>query len=91
MRNRNAEADFKAELKRVRKLKDYYIYCKNQALKHGNTEEAEIRSLCIKNFEEEEQRMLNILDGIEMQKTGKVYFTKDATCRYRNHTDTTHK
>lgn len=84
MRKRNAEDDFKAELKRVRKLKEYYISCKNQALQHRDTEEVEIRSICIKEYEEYENRLLNILDGIKKRKTGNVYLTKDATRRYRN-------
>ena len=76
------EKSFRAELKRIRKLKDWYKHCLSLAEKRHDSEEIEIRQKCIANFEENEQMTLKIIDGIEKQKSGDCYFTKDAQNRY---------
>ena len=78
------EKVFRAELKRIRKLKEWYEKCKILAEKRHDSDEIEIRQKCIANFTENEQMMLKIIDGIEKQKSGEVYFTKDAECRYKD-------
>ena len=78
------EKVFKAELKRIRKLKDWYKRCLSLAEKRHDSEEIEIRQKCIANFEENERMTLNIIDGIQKRKSGDVIFTKDGINRYRD-------
>ena len=77
------QKSFERELKRVRKLKSYYVRCKKLAEKRHDSEELTIRQQCLDDFEVLEKQLENIIEGIEMQKSGKVYFTKDAECRYK--------
>ena len=79
-----SEKSFRAELKRVRKLKAWYVKCKKSAEKRNDSEELDIRSRCLADFNEYESRLLNILDGIQKKKSGDVYFTKDAQNRYKS-------
>lgn len=78
------EKVFRTELKRIRKLKEWYEKCKILAEKKHDTEEIEIRKKCIANFSENEQMILRIIDGIQKRKSGNVIFTKDATNRYKD-------
>lgn len=78
------EKFFKAEIKRIRKLKDWYKHCLSLAEKRHDSEEIEIRQKCIANFKENEQMMLKIIDGIQKRKSGDVIFTKDGINRYRD-------
>ena len=82
MTRKSNEAKIRDELKRLRNQIDYYTLWKKKTLQYGQTTEVNILSACIKNFKRYEQRLLNILDGYKMQKTGNAYFTKDANRRY---------
>ena len=53
------------------------------AKKYNLTDEVNRRTELLEKFTAYESQLVNILDGIKMEKRGDVYFTKDANARYK--------
>lgn len=78
------EALFRKELKQVRKKIEWQKTYLPAAKKYHLTEEVGLRTELLEKLTGYETRLVHILDGIKKAKSGNVYFTKDAECRYKD-------
>ena len=83
IRNKSDEIIFRKELKRVRKNIAWQNKYLPAAKKYNLTDEVNRITELLEKFTAYESQLVNILDGIKMEKRGDVYFTKDANARYK--------
>lgn len=79
--------EIRTELDKIRKYKSAAYQRMNEQQKAGQHFSAKHSHRAYRYCCRYENRLENILDGYEKMKSGKCYFTKDATCRYKSRRD----